>query len=85
MQNQFRVINRITKEEHVFNSEEIKRFFHCEYDKQTEKIKYNNEFKDYAISIVKPKKDILEAFIISLLGIIFVILTTKIIMQWINI
>ena len=50
MKNQFRVINRTTREEQVFNSEELKRFFYCEYNPHTEKIKYNNEWNDYAIS-----------------------------------
>ena len=56
---QFRIINRTTKEEQVFNSEQLQRFFYCEYDKQTEKIKYNNEWEDYAVSYVyvKPKTD----------------------------
>ena len=40
MKNQFRIINRTTKEEQVFNSDELQRFFYCEYDPQTEKIKY---------------------------------------------
>ena len=51
MKNQFRVINRTTREEQVFNSDELKRFFYCEYDNQTDTIKYNNEWKDYAVSL----------------------------------
>ena len=39
MKTQFKVINRVTKEEWIFNSKEFKRFFHCEYDPQTQKSK----------------------------------------------
>ena len=51
MKTEFRVINRTTREEQVFNSKELQRFFYCEYDAQTNKIKYNNEMSDYAISL----------------------------------
>jgi hypothetical protein len=37
----FRVINRTTRQEHIFNSEEIKRFFN------------KNLMSDYAISSIK--------------------------------
>ena len=84
MKNQFKVINRTTRKEQVFNSKELKRFFHCEYDKQTKTIKYNNQINDYAISSVKqPKETLLEVLGLSFLGIAIVILVTKIIMQWI--
>ena len=84
MKNEFRVINRTTREEQVFNSKELKRFFHCEYDSQTGKIKYNNEWKDYAISSVKPKSEsLLEVLGLSFLGIAIVILVTEIVMSWI--
>tara|TARA_R110001583_G_scaffold1002_5_gene8717 strand:+ start:618 stop:872 length:255 start_codon:yes stop_codon:yes gene_type:complete len=84
MKNQFRVINRVTKEEQVFNSKEFKRFFHCEYDKQTKTIKYNNQINDYAISSLQPKEETwMEVLGLSFLGIAIVILVTKIIMQWI--
>jgi hypothetical protein len=84
MKNQFRVINRVTKEEWIFNSKEFKRFFHCEYDPQTQKVKYNNQINDYAISYVKPTSEtLLEVLGFSFLGIAIVILVTKIVMQWI--
>ena len=84
MKNQFRVINRTTREEQVFNSKELKRFFHCEYDHQTGKIKYNNEHKDYAISYVKPKSEsFLEVLGFGLLGLAVIVLVTEIVMQWI--
>mgnify|MGYP003679641253 FL=1 len=68
---QFRIINRTTKEEQVFNSEQLQRFFYCEYDNQTEKIKYNNEWEDYAVSYVyvKPKTEKI-LFIINCLAIV---------------
>ena len=84
MKNQFRVINRTTRKEQVFNSKEFKRFFHCEYDKQTGKIKYNNEISDYAISPVKSITETwAETIGFSCLGLAIIILTTKIIMSWI--
>jgi hypothetical protein len=49
MKNQFKVINTRTKQEQFFNSEELKRFFYCEYDPKTNKIKYNNKKEDYSI------------------------------------
>ena len=58
MKNQFRVINRTTREEQVFNSDELKRFFYCEYDKQTDTIKYGfNERKDYAVILKRTDTD----------------------------
>jgi len=84
MKNQFRVINRTTREEQVFNSKELKRFFNCEYDSQTGKIKYNNEHKDYAISYVKPKTETaLEIIGFSCFGLALIILITEIVMKWI--
>mgnify|MGYP003124629749 CR=1 FL=1 len=84
MKNQFRVINRTTREEQVFNSKEFKRFFRCEYDEQTKKIKYNNSLADYAISYVKPKSEsFLEVLGFGLLGLTIIVLVTEIVMAWI--
>ena len=84
MKNEFRVINRTTREEQVFNSKELKRFFYCEYDHQTNKIKYNNEWKDYAVSPVKSiRESWLETIGFSCLGLVIVVLVTEIIMSWI--
>jgi hypothetical protein len=82
---QFKVINRVTREEQIFNSKEFKRFFYCEFDHKTGKLKYNlNDMNDYAITQVKqPKETLLEVLGFSFLGIAIVILVTKIIMQWI--
>jgi|TARA_R110000824_G_scaffold379388_1_gene571355 hypothetical protein len=80
---QFRVINRTTREEQVFNSREFQRFFHCEYDKQTEKIKYNNNLSDYAVSEVKSQKNkLLNAIVISAGAVAIIVCVTKIIMKW---
>ena len=50
MKNQFRIINRTTRDEQVFNSDELQRFFYCEYNPHTEKIKYK-------VSYVKTKTE----------------------------
>ena len=84
MKTQFKVINRVTREEQIFNSKEFKRFFHCEYDPQTQKVKYNNQLNDYAISSLQPKEETWQEVLgLSCLGIAIVILVTKIILKWI--
>ncbi|QDP62808.1 MAG: hypothetical protein Unbinned579contig1003_3 [Prokaryotic dsDNA virus sp.] len=84
---QFRVINRETREEQVFNTEEIQRFFHLEYCEQTKKIKHYNKWSDYAVSTIKTKaqrmNEFVANFLIACAGLAFVVITTKIIMQWI--
>ena len=50
MKNQFRIINRTTRDEQVFNSDELQRFFYCEYNPHTEKIKYK-------VSYIKTKTE----------------------------
>ena len=47
----FRVINRTTRQEHIFNSEEIKRFFN------------KNLMSDYAISSIKYEEQKKYSFI----------------------
>ena len=47
--NYFKVINRETREEQIFNSEELDRFFYAFYDEQTKKVKYIKQIKDYFI------------------------------------
>tara|TARA_R100001244_G_scaffold97328_1_gene72918 strand:+ start:216 stop:470 length:255 start_codon:yes stop_codon:yes gene_type:complete len=84
MKNQFRVINRTTREEQIFNSKELKRFFHCEYDHQTGKVKYKNHPRDYARSQIKPKAEsFLVALGFGLLGLAIIVLVTEIVMKWI--
>ena len=80
--NQFKVINRVTRQEQVFNSEELKRFFTAEWCKETKTIIYKNNWSDYAISTIK-KSDTLFNFIIALFGTGLVICLTKIIMLYV--
>ena len=76
MKTQFKVISRNTRKEHIFNSEELQRFF-----KYYGNGKYNNQWKDYAVSVVKPKGDtIVYSLALSLLSVCLVILITKLIM-----
>ena len=75
---QFKVINRVSRKEQIFNSEELQTFFNYLGDG-----KYNNKWKDYAISVVTSKEDIIETIVISLIAVCSVILITKIILQWI--
>ena len=71
MKTQFRVINRTTRIEQILNASEVARFF-----------KFNS-VKEYAISTIKPKEDILHTFAISTIAVCSVIVMTKIILQWI--
>ena len=71
----FRVINRTTRQEHIFNSEEIDRFFHIYYDEQTDTIKRKNLMSDYAISSIKYEEQKKYSFIADIVvGIASVIL-----------
>ena len=79
---QFKVINRTTREEQIFNSKEFQRFFHSQYDPQTKKMKYNNQLGDYAFSVVK-QPDWAEVLGFSFGGVAIVILVTNIVSQWI--
>ena len=71
MKTQFKVINRTTRIEQIFNSEEVARFFKL------------NSIREYAISTIKPTEDVLETVFISFASVVFVICITKIILQWI--
>ena len=83
MKTQFKVINRATREEHIFNSKEFQRFFECWWDEQTQKIKYKNHPRDYAFSTIKPETETaLNAITISIISVAAVILITKLVMQW---
>tara|TARA_R110002020_G_scaffold137736_3_gene307212 strand:- start:397 stop:648 length:252 start_codon:yes stop_codon:yes gene_type:complete len=80
---QFKVINRTTREEQIFNSEEINRFFHCEYDPQTKKVKYYNRWRDYAVSQIKSKsQEFLYNLFIGICSIVFIVCVTKFILLW---
>ena len=74
MKTQFKVINRTTRIEQILNASEVARFFKL------------NSIKEYAISTIKPTEEkVLDTFIISCFSVALVILTTKIILQWISI
>ena len=80
---QFKVINRTTREEQIFNSKELETFFYCEYDIKTQKVKYRNKFNDYAISSIKSEaRKLLDAFVISICSLGLIIYITKIILIW---
>ena len=82
--NYFKVINRVTREEQIFNSEEFDRFFHCFYDEQTQKVKYINNMRDYAIHCIKRDKDEwLLNLALACFGVAIVLLVTEIIMQYV--
>ena len=69
MKMQYRIINRVSRKEQIFNSEEVARFFKL------------NSIREYAISTIKPTEDIFETVFISFASVVFVICVTKIILQ----
>ena len=57
MKTKYRVINRVSRKEQLFNSEEVARFFKL------------NSIREYAISTIKPTKEkTLDALAISLIA-----------------
>ena len=81
--NQFKVVNRTTQEEQIFNSDELKRFFHCEYDLQTSKIRYNNDMRDYAISTQKDEMwKFIDNIVIAVVSVSLIVCITKLILLW---
>ena len=84
MKTQFRVINRVSRKEQIFNSEDLQTFFRYRHDTcYLKEGKRLNEWNDYAVSVVNTEDNFLENLAISLVAICSVILITKIIMQWI--
>jgi len=81
----FRVINRTTRQEHIFNSEEIKRFFHIYYDKQTDTIKRKNLESDYAISSIKyeeqKKYSLLADIVVGIASVILIVWITNLVVS----
>ena len=75
MKTQFKVINRVSRKEQIFNSEELQRFF-----KYVGNGKYHNKWIDYAVSVVETEDNFLENVAISLVAVCSVILITKLIM-----
>ena len=81
--NKFKVINRETREEQIFNSEELDRFFYAFYDEQTKKVKYINNIRDYAIHTIKNEDEWMLNLALSFLSVGLVICITKIIMLYV--
>jgi len=69
----FRVINRTTRQEHIFNSEEIKRFFN------------KNLMSDYAISSIKyeeqKKYSLLADIIVGIAAVILIVWITNLVVS----
>jgi hypothetical protein len=69
----FRVINRTTRQEHIFNSEEIKRFFN------------KNLMSDYAISSIKYEKQkkysLLADIIVGIASVILIVWITNLVVS----
>ena len=81
--NHFKVINRVTREEQIFNSEELDRFFYAFYDEQTKKVKYINNIRDYAIHTIKNEDEWMLNLSLAFFSVGLVICITKIIMLYV--
>ena len=72
---QYKIVNRTSRKEQIMNNNELISFF-----------KINN-IREYAISTILSNDDKLQKTLnqisLGILGFLFVIYTTKIIMQWI--
>ncbi len=81
----FRVINRTTRQEHIFNSEEIKRFFHIYYDEQTDTIKRKNLESDYAISSIEyeeaKRNNLLADIVVGIASVILIVWITNLVVS----
>jgi hypothetical protein len=84
MKRQFKVINRVSRKEQIFSSEDLQTFFRYRHDTcYLKEGKRLNEWNDYAISVVKTKSNldkVINVYLISLIAICSVVLITKIIM-----
>jgi hypothetical protein len=68
----------------LFNTEELREFFRYRNDVCFLRIGQRpNEWRDYAVSVVKTEDNFLENVAISLIAICSVVLITKIILTWI--
>ena len=66
----FRVINRTTRQEHIFNSEEIKRFFN------------KNLMSDYAVSSIKYEEaKRLADIIVGIASVILIVWITNLVVS----
>tara|TARA_R110000765_G_scaffold116086_1_gene209219 strand:- start:432 stop:683 length:252 start_codon:yes stop_codon:yes gene_type:complete len=77
----YKVINKKSRKEQIFNSEDLQTFFRYRHD--TDYLKEGkrlNEWEDYAVSVVETEDNFLENLAISLVAVCSVILITKLIM-----
>ena len=69
----FRVINRTTRQEHIFNSEEIKRFFN------------KNLMSDYAISSIKyeeaKRNNLIADIVVGIASVILIVWITNLVVS----
>ena len=69
----FRVINRTTRQEHIFNSEEIKRFF------------TKNLMSDYAISSIEyeeaKRNNLLADIVVGIASVILIVWITNLVVS----
>ncbi len=69
----FRVINRTTRQEHIFNSEEIKRFFN------------KNLMSDYAVSSIKyeeaKRNNLIADIIVGIASVILIVWITNLVVS----
>ena len=69
----FRVINRTTRQEHIFNSEEIKRFFN------------KNLMSDYAISSIKyeeaKRNNLIADIVVGIAAVILIVWITNLVVS----
>jgi hypothetical protein len=83
----YKVINKKSRKEQIFNSEDLQTFFRYRHD--TDYLKEGkrlNEWTDYEYEVIEPKEEtLLETFAISIIAVCLVIVITKIILQWTSI
>ena len=77
----FKVTNRNSRKSQIMNSEEVNTFF-----KYLGNGKYQNYFIDYTLSVHRPNKNydlFTQILITGFIAISLILLTTKIIQEWI--
>ena len=81
----YKVINKKSRKEQIFSSEDLQTFFRYSHDTDYLKEgKRKNEWIDYEFEVIRQKENtLLETFAISIIAVCSVILITKIILQWI--
>tara|TARA_R100001530_G_scaffold25879_1_gene20835 strand:+ start:268 stop:528 length:261 start_codon:yes stop_codon:yes gene_type:complete len=81
----YKVINKKSRKEQIFSSEDLQTFFRYRHD--TDYLKEGkrlNEWIDYEFEVIDSKEEtLLETFAISIIAVCSVIVITKLIMLWI--